>query len=203
MYNSYWALERDLKVIIEGKEYEFNSPLDMLNYSNGAEFSIENGIVTVNDKHSINKNKRCKFCGKEVDGDIEICAECAEEHKRSYLSYEYRRKCGLLNKPQQVKRIRLNRMRRVKSTKVDKPPKEKKPLLRDRLPDKETLRELMKSHTYKDIANMYGVYERTLREVLREYEIYEEKIARDVNEKQLAIDILQIGLDKTAVKHKV
>lgn len=186
----YWMLEKDKYTAVNGKVLEFRQPLDRRNFLDEKAYRVENGKIITDVRDNI--REKCLYCGKPISNEG-ICLDCLTKHPRSRVVQKY-----IVNHRDELERLidcgKLN---------ITLPPKEQKPLLMDRLPDKETLRELMKSHTYKDIANMYGVYERTLREVLREYGIYEEKIARDINEKQLAIDILQIGLDKAAVKHKV
>lgn len=207
MYNSFWAIQDDLRININGVEYIFRQPLDKKQYANGAKFRIDNNVVIVDEAKKDADKVLCKFCGKEVDNSIGICEDCALKYKRSRLAVEYRQLFGLKVKKEDNSLIKKQKVSKIDDSQEDINEKSKyksqKPTLKDKLPDKDKLLELMEKYNYREIANMYGVYERTLREVLRDYGIYKEKIARNVDEKQLALDILNMGMKEAASIHNV
>ena len=188
LYNFRWALEEDLLEVVEGKVYKFKSPLDKYNYLHGAEFSIDGEHIVTKNIYRIVEQARCKFCGRLLV-ESEVCADCASKHPRSRVVIEY-----LKQHKQQAED------RAVVENKAEN---EQKSQLKDRLPDKETLEKLMQSYSYKQIAKMYSVHERTLRVQLIEYGIYKEKIARSVDELQAVIDLLTIGRYEACTKNKI
>lgn len=165
-YGYRWAMLNDLFIVKDGKTLVFRSPLDLENYLNGSEFWVNKNVIYT-DISSTNDTHRCKFCGKEIPDNLEICDECAVKHPRS-MTIGPENKIRIVNKRDATKKSatstdtkRTNTIRETKAV--------HKPTLKDRLPDKETLEKLVETHTYKDICRMYNVYERTLREKLKEY----------------------------------
>lgn len=181
LYGYRWALAEDLYYSDGDKELVFRCPIDKKNYLEGKEYREEQGLIVTNIEENFEDKQAgvCKYCGKELgDKEDRICLECAKKHPRSSLSKQLFERLG-------------------------KGSKEKKITLASKLPDKETLKKLIEEYNYIEICRMYGVYERTLREKLREYGIYKEKINRNVEEKKVIGDVLEVGRKEAAARNKI
>lgn len=159
LYGCYWILQDDLYEIINGRVCKFRSPADRALYLKGKDYIIENDDIVVKDKSSMNLNK-CVYCGEAIQSG-NICFNCVSKHPRTIYASEY-----VKNHKDEVRKAVESGDIQVKIPKLYD-----KKNLRSRLPDKETLQELIKDHAYRDIAMMYGVHERTLRDVLKDYDI--------------------------------
>lgn len=73
-YGYRWAMLNDLFIVKDGKTLVFRSPLDLENYLNGSEFWVNKNVIYT-DISSTNDTHRCKFCGKEIPDNLEICDE--------------------------------------------------------------------------------------------------------------------------------
>lgn len=206
-YGYRWAMLNDLFIVKDGKTLVFRSPLDLENYLNGSEFWVNKNVIYT-DISSTNDTHRCKFCGKEIPDNLEICDECAVKHPRS-MTIGPGNKIRIVNKQDVNKQDATRKSATSTDTKHTNTTRETKaahkPTLKDRLPDKDTLEKLIETHTYKDICRMYNVYERTLREKLKEYGIYERRNASvsDGDEPGLIIDVISYGLGKAAEKNSI
>lgn len=181
LYGYRWALAQDLYYSEGEKELIFRCPIDKENYLAGKEYWEENGLIVTNvgDNFEDRQASICKYCGKELSNSIDkICIDCANKHPRSALSKQL-----------------LERMGKGKET--------NKVTLASKLPDKETLESLIEKYNYREICRIYGVHEKTLRDKLREYGIYKEKINRNVDEKKVVEDVFRLGRERAATKHRI
>lgn len=177
--------------MINGQVYRFRSPADRVLYLKGKDYVIENNDIVVKDKSSMKLNK-CVYCGEVIQSG-NICFNCVSKHPRTIYASEY------------VKSHKDEVRKAVESgdIQVKIPKLYDKKNLKSRLPDKETLQELIKDHAYRDIAVMYDVHEKTLRDVLKDYGIYERRRPEKLDDVELVIDLLRYGRIEAAKKHGI
>ena len=207
LYGYHWAIAESLLEEVEGKLRIFRSPLDRDNYLNGSQYWIKGDTIITDITNQLNKNSvvLCKYCGKPAGNDIGICGECVKLHPKSRLITRENR--GVIK--QEEKQAYKDTDKKERTTKrkdehnTSAKDAEPKPTLASRLPDKETLESLIKQYSYAEICRMYGVYERTLRDKLREYGIYKEKINRNADDIQIIRDVLTHGRTEAAKLNNV
>lgn len=178
VYGYKWALLEDLILYKDGRMLICRSPLDRENIENDMPFEIKDNIaITEIAPKQLQTKLYCRFCGVELFNGETICKDCRKKHPRCFEELDIKR--------------RINEYK----TKTPKA---------DLLPSKEVMAELIKTNTYKSIANKYGVSESTLRDKLKEYGIYEVRANFNYNKKQIIKDlILGNSMETTAKKNNV
>lgn len=186
MYGYYWATLDSLYVVIDGAEYVCKSPLDKEGFELGMPYQIINNVVTTDFEHR--QVKYCKFCGTELDDGNEICIKCAIKHPRSKLVDSIDK--DTLDRIKAMAKLANTDNKQESNEEIENKSNQsstKNERVIQKLPPKEGLEQLIKDNTYKSIAIKYGVHEVELRNVLKEYGIYERRNNRETT----ALDIVK------------
>lgn len=194
VYGYKWALLEDLIIYKNGRMLICRSPLDRENIENDMPFEIKDNIaITEIAPKQLQTKLYCRFCGVELFNGETICKDCRKKHPRCFENKQAKVKL-----PKERVQIVLQARNRVNEYKQRPTPKA------DLLPSKEVLEELIKTNTYKSIADKYGVSESTLRDKLKEYGLYEVRANFNYNKKQIVKDlILGNSIKHTAKLHNV
>lgn len=170
LYGNRWNKLDDLLLVINGEVVVARCILDVKNYNEGKSYTIKENVLYTDISNMIQNRNKCRFCGKELQENETICSECKLKHPR----------CA--------------------ENKLEKENRPKQPLLKSRLPGKDVLAELIKTHTYIDICRMYNVHEKTLRDQLKEYGIYERRIrdSSNIDEIQVILDVISFDVPTAA-----